>query len=1837
MAVDGTPQPASNEFQVNTTILNAQTNAAIAGLTDGGFVVAWQSDLGDDTGRLGIFAQRYDASGNKVGAETLIFRLINQSHPSVAASTNGGFVVTFDASPPPAPTYLGYDIRFAHFNADGTRSNGVVTDYNGLGDFTSSVVGLPDGGFVVSWQSEQVDGTFDILAQRYDASGARAGSAVQVNATVADGQFAPHVAVLAGGGFVVAWQSEGQDGNGLGIFGRRFDQTGAAVGGEFQINTHTTNDQINASVAGLSTGGFVVAWESTGQDGSGGGIYGQIYDGSGNRVGGEFPINTYTSNGQGSPRVAAFPDGSFVVVWQSAEQDGSGDGVYGQLFSGTGQKIGKEFLINDTVGGNQVDPVVTVAGPNDFEVAWTSGGDIFARHFFMLDQEPSNHLFTMGADVVDFNHIADNQKHAIDANPLSIYDGLGGNDVVILPNGANYQLTATVRWDPSDAFVAGDLSGQTASITGGDGADILIGGQGSDTLDGRGGKDTLTGGIGADKFVYTSGSGPDTITDFSGSIGNDGVPGHGEGDTIDLTAVAGIHSLADVQSRATQSGADAVIDFGNGNTLTLNSVDKTDLVAADFVLAPAPEPEQQPPSIAFLAELALAAYHLNREEISKDGFDKDGGYLADALYASLAAPNSTFHFLTATGAFSDLYPAPNTDSTYNLNFPITGLLDGIYVQDNASALVGQQDRILFVAFRGTNDGTATPGEILKGLANESTPDINDFSPMEYYYNKLKPLLDDIKQYANDANSGITQIYVTGHSLGASMVQQFMRDPAVAGDPRYQAITFADPGFAVPIDTGPFTRPEDELLYPVPLSIKEPPTGADTRILNIRIDGDPISGSMEHPGLEALLGYVVGESGRFLPINHALDVTGDLHDMGLYYQTAIALDNLHFPVGLISDFSSTKAYESEFKVIPTDHTHFAAISYAWAPGPDGVVASLGNIDWNTLLAGDVYHLPIKALVGSSFDDDLTGGAGADILRGGPGNDILDGGAGNNTAVYDGKLYNLNGLTHRWWQNPDGSWTVADQSLTALSSGVDTLRNIQQLKFGDTTFDLATTHVGFVTKGRISDGTVFADADGNGYLDPGESFTRTNADGSYVLLGGSGPLIAFGGTDTSTGLAFKGQLSAPSGSSVVTPLTTLLALLATDAIAEQKVLSSFGLSSSIDLNTFDPIAAAQAGSTDSVATTAAVAKVYDTVSLIASTLVAAGGDFSSGVKEAFAAIAAAIGGSGISLTNEAQVSALIVVTAQSKGLTLGQGVADSVAAIITASNILLDQQAQSGATGEELLNAIAAIERVIQGTASNAIQQAGNDADQLQALVTAFSGDKLDDAVSTALSHLGVADTTAPTLTPVADQTNEATSAAGATAFFIATASDNVDGTIPVVFKEGSTVVHSGDVFGLGSHTITASAIDAAGNQTFENFKFNVVDTTAPTLTPVPDQTLEAAKAAGAAAFFIATATDAVDGADIVVFKDGNNVIQSGDIFGLGNHTITASTIDAAGNLSSETFTINVKDTTAPTLTSIADQTLQATTSAGATAFFAATATDLVDGTDPVVFKEGNTVVHSGDIFGLGIHAITANTVDVTGNASSESFKIEVVGITSHNHDPIAVADSNDVAKGTTISVSTSKGVLANDSDSDHDHLTVGAVNGSATNVGHSVKGDYGTLTLNADGSYSYAATAEALPSQIFAQDTFNYTNVDGHGGSDTSTLTFAVFAPSFSYQAGSNNILWGGNGKNVLDGSAGHDLLYGGNGPDVLIGGKGDILAGGKGPDQFVFRPDFGANTILDFDVTNDRLQFDNSVFESVRSILDHTTNTAVGALISDGHEDSILLLGLSKSQLVAHSSDLLIA
>ena len=230
------------------------------------------------------------------------------------------------------------------------------------------------GNFVVVWESEQDGSGLGLMGRRFDPSGAPLGDEFQVNAFTSSRQSQPSVAADAAGNFVVVWESEGQDGSGDGVFGRVFTAASTPASGEFQVNSFTPGPQFRPAVSADGAGNFVVVWESEGQDGGGPGIYGRRFSPTGASVGGEFQINMFTSNAQQNPSVSSSVSGSFVVVWQSAEQDGSGDAVVGRLYDAAGLPIGEEFVVNSFTTDAQKEPVVASDPAGNFIVAWTSQG-----------------------------------------------------------------------------------------------------------------------------------------------------------------------------------------------------------------------------------------------------------------------------------------------------------------------------------------------------------------------------------------------------------------------------------------------------------------------------------------------------------------------------------------------------------------------------------------------------------------------------------------------------------------------------------------------------------------------------------------------------------------------------------------------------------------------------------------------------------------------------------------------------------------------------------------------------------------------------------------------------------------------------------------------------------------------------------------------------------------------------------------------------------------------------------------------------------------------------------------------------------------------------------------------------------------------------------------------------------------------------------------------------------------------------------------------------------------------------------------------------------------------
>ncbi len=364
--------PIGVEFQVNSETAASQTISAIAMDADGDYVVAWQSNLQDGSG-YGIYAQRYNAAGIQQGTEFLVNTATanNQGFPSVAMDADGDFVVAWLSSYQDGS----FDGIYAQrYNAVGVAQGGefLVNTFTASSQIRPSVAMDADGDFVIAWSSNGQDGdAHGIYAQRYSAAGATLGGEFQVNTTVANSQRNPSVAMDGDGDFVVTWQSYAQDGSSYGIYAQRYNGAGVTQGSEFQVNTFTTGDQTFPSIAMDADGDFIVAWQSDGQDGSIDGIYARRFNTAAEPQGLEFRVNTFTTDAQRNPSAAMDTDGDFVVTWESY-QDGDVNGIYGKQYNAAGVVQGGEFRVNSETADEQRNATVALDADGDFVVVWDS-------------------------------------------------------------------------------------------------------------------------------------------------------------------------------------------------------------------------------------------------------------------------------------------------------------------------------------------------------------------------------------------------------------------------------------------------------------------------------------------------------------------------------------------------------------------------------------------------------------------------------------------------------------------------------------------------------------------------------------------------------------------------------------------------------------------------------------------------------------------------------------------------------------------------------------------------------------------------------------------------------------------------------------------------------------------------------------------------------------------------------------------------------------------------------------------------------------------------------------------------------------------------------------------------------------------------------------------------------------------------------------------------------------------------------------------------------------------------------------------------------------------------
>ena len=225
------------------------------------------------------------------------------------------------------------------FDGNGDKINDefqVNTFVTGAQDL-ATVSAFADGSFLVGWCGEGQDGDKGgIIGQFLDADGIKVGDELLVNTHTAGWQQSPHAVALEGGDAALVWTNE--DGPKT-ISARFYDTDGVAKGDETQVNSSAPGILAGNPGAAPANGGIVAVWHSLGLDGGEWGVGAQRLDSDGQKLGEEFLVNTQSVGNQMEPDVAAFLDGSFIVVWQGDDDDGAVSGIFAQRFDADGNKL----------------------------------------------------------------------------------------------------------------------------------------------------------------------------------------------------------------------------------------------------------------------------------------------------------------------------------------------------------------------------------------------------------------------------------------------------------------------------------------------------------------------------------------------------------------------------------------------------------------------------------------------------------------------------------------------------------------------------------------------------------------------------------------------------------------------------------------------------------------------------------------------------------------------------------------------------------------------------------------------------------------------------------------------------------------------------------------------------------------------------------------------------------------------------------------------------------------------------------------------------------------------------------------------------------------------------------------------------------------------------------------------------------------------------------------------------------------------------------------------------------------------------------------------------------
>ncbi len=408
--------PQGVEFAPAGNLPGDQTQASLSLNPSGGFLV-WQDNVTDGSG-LGISAIQLNSSfSHPFGAFRVNQQGTNdQENPQVALLSKGGAAFVWQGG------VQGFQHIYARFlSSSNTFTTGDVQVNSSTNHYQINpvIAALTNGNVIVAWSSygqDNADGLQGIYAQILSSTGQKVGGELLINQFTPNNQRTPALAVFPNGNFIVAWVSErersvvavdssgnaGTGMNSIDIYARLFNTSGVPLGNEFLVNTGT-NVCANPALATASDGSYIITWgqKDTAILNNGWDIYARSFSSAG--VGGAVQlVNTQQYGDQYAPKISSIGT-EYLVVWTSLGQDGSREGVYGQVLLGDGSHDGGEFRVSTTVLNAHKFQTVASDGAGRFLAVWSSfvGGinsmDLYAQAYVNSNQQP---LSAPGAPMV---------------------------------------------------------------------------------------------------------------------------------------------------------------------------------------------------------------------------------------------------------------------------------------------------------------------------------------------------------------------------------------------------------------------------------------------------------------------------------------------------------------------------------------------------------------------------------------------------------------------------------------------------------------------------------------------------------------------------------------------------------------------------------------------------------------------------------------------------------------------------------------------------------------------------------------------------------------------------------------------------------------------------------------------------------------------------------------------------------------------------------------------------------------------------------------------------------------------------------------------------------------------------------------------------------------------------------------------------------------------------------------------------------------------------------------------------------------------------------------------